>query len=689
MKNNGGGCKLCEAETIYHDSMCRKCASQTWNRAALKKIEMDFTSATEGNLEFFNLYASVYKTLWIKNSDLPVAKKFSKYLSKTPLPDIRSWEDIYKISTEVKIHYSGNSNHGCPFIRVGRVLESLGKIEPRSSSRVIRRNNLIEKIPMTIRPILLEFFNEVSLGHKSTSSALKILESVRQFFEFVGPQQIRVPQSEAERFINEKLKGYSSVHYTERVRSISRFYSWAKVKNLVETNPFDGMTHEQIIKNCPQCKKLKKFWISNNLCDDCYLDERHRLKLSGVTTGLKFEWDYNQYALELYLKYIHRYRVRKRHIDSAKLLISFLKHRELKPILSWTDVAKARAQFLKESNLRKVPAGGCVIEKISYVLQELGVLPIRKVDHGIYLKRFLETLDIKLLPLVKEYLDQLRRNRRTIQTRYGTARMIADYGQWLKTQNVTDLFLATRDLSHLYILSLETKDRSGVVRVCLGKFYRWCIFRKKAFINPFEGLEKAKLEPALEILCGGDIKKIEAFIKSPSSSPEQAFILCLIFYFNFTVKNIAYALVEITSEDRMKIILRRDEISYQCKRQKRHQIFSLPSEPQWVLDLEKRYLDLWRQRHKKIKQNFPTSPLVLRSDSRHGRNVRTLAIYEILADALESILGYKVPPALVRRTGAHIYTQQVGSSVLMSLGWSQDYAWDFVWRQRKLFRPQK
>jgi site-specific recombinase XerD len=691
MKNEILICQNCgELKKIYHNEQCRRCCSVQWNTRSLRKIAKDFKPASDYNKYLFRLYLKIFDKNYIKNSELPVAKKLAQYMSKVPVLEIKSWDDVHEISSQAKIHYANVPTQGCPFIRLGRILEQLKKIEARQSSRVMQRKNLFAQFrdPKT-KDIVQQFYDQIRDGHKATSSSLKVIKSVQIFFENIDAPWKAASKNDAQKFIEKKLKSYGSAHYTERVRSIARFYAWAKEKQIVKINPFENLVHDHLIKNCKSCEKRKPLWTSNEYCDLCYKNRQYQIKLKRICNEANFGSDYNQYLFDLYLKYIRRYLLRKCHLVATEKLISFLKQKGLRPILNWADVLEARRSFNKFSKITKVLRGGCPVEKVAYVLQELGVLPIRESDKLAQLKTMLEQIDPKISKLMKEYAQQLRKNNRSVGSQEGTIRMVHNFFEWLKTyQNCTDLFLVTEFMAQDYILSKKDKDRAGIQRLCLGKFYHWCVFKKKTLLNPFEKIEKIKMNTSLEICSGRDIKKLEKHIKSITTDPETAMILCLIFYFGFTVKDLTQASLEITPQDEMKIILREETLSYRKKKQKRSQIFLLPLRPDWLYSLKCRYLQIWRSRYQKIKQDFPTSPLFIRSDSRHGRNVRSLAILEILNEDLTSLFGYNIPPAVLRRTGAHIYSNQVGASVLTELGWSQDYAWDFVWKQRKLFTPK-
>lgn len=287
MKSDLQCCSECnERRKPYSRGTCRRCSSRRLNKNALRKIASEFKPASAYNDDIFKIYARIYEKLWIKNSDLPVAKKFALYLETRVIKEIKSWSDVYCLSDQAMIHYTSKKSQGCPFIRVGRELSKAGKIEHRKDIKIIRYRNLMEKFHLSLRSVMLEFYVEISVNHKTTSSSVKVLESVQVFCDFLDTNLIwKTTRADVDRFIESKLQEHGSAHYTERVRSLKRFFKWAQSKSFVSSNPFEGINHEKLIKKCDQCGRTSKFWTSNDLCDECYRDNNYRTNLVSLTAA--------------------------------------------------------------------------------------------------------------------------------------------------------------------------------------------------------------------------------------------------------------------------------------------------------------------------------------------------------------------------------------------------------------------
>ena len=290
--------------------------------------------------------------------------------------------------------------------------------------------------------------------------------------------------------------------------------------------------------------------------------------------------------------------------------------------------------------------------------------------------------------LIREYFYDLRRQKRSWRSLLVTFRMVHGFFLWQVERGVTDIFTTSEQDALDYILSTKNNDKSGVLRRVLDKFYRWSVYKKKTLFNPFATIPSIKLKPSLEICSNDVIRKLEKFIKKSTSDPEGALILCLIFYFGFIATDLAMANLEVREDFRITLH-RQSELTYGHKMHARDQVLSLPTEPAWLLNLQRRYFSLWQVRYNKIKKDFPLSPLLLRSDSRHSRHLRSLAVRDRVKTATVAAVGFEIPTSVIRRTGAHVYAAQVDAAILTQFGWSKDYSFDFVWRQRQLFTPKQ
>ena len=57
--------------------------------------------------------------------------------------------------------------------------------------------------------------------------------------------------------------------------------------------------------------------------------------------------------------------------------------------------------------------------------------------------------------------------------------------------------------------------------------------------------------------------------------------------------------------------------------------------------------------------------------------------------ATQEATGENIHLSVLRRTSGHIHSMRGEASILTTLGWSRDYATDFIWRQRRLYSSDK
>ena len=165
----------------YSGGFCRRCKTKQLNGHALQVIAKEFRPESDYNGELFKIFMSDFDGRHIKNADLPVAKKLAVYLAAHPVSEIKSWVDVYDISAKANIRYTNHASHGCPFARIGRVLERSCRIGRRQDARIVQFKNMLVGFPTEFRPFMTEFYQDISSSNKRTSSALKVLTSLQVF----------------------------------------------------------------------------------------------------------------------------------------------------------------------------------------------------------------------------------------------------------------------------------------------------------------------------------------------------------------------------------------------------------------------------------------------------------------------------------------------------------------------------
>ena len=684
-------CRKCEdSKRPIHSparGLCFYCYTQELNGKSLERIESSFTPASPYNQKLFSLYTTQIKKSYIKNSELPIARKWSEALSKEGLNPFRTWGEVLSLSEKLGIRHGSSKTRGCPVIKTARILAQLGELHPLCSDEEHKFKVVIDQFYDPLKTQVEAFRVEISARHMKMTSSVKILRAILQLSNFIPKEEkfwlIRIKT--AQDFLDQ-LPSNGVCDYSEHLKALTRFFNWGLTKGLTESNPFLGIEPKRLIRVCSICEKEKIFRTHDKLCHECNVDRKYGAKIEAENAIFTPKSTYNKSLYELYLKYINRFMLQTEHYRATLKLQKFLSEKEIPPLKTWTDVTLLSRRF---KEIHGQILGGCPIEKIGRMLQELSVLSIREEDPEIYLLREINVWKANEQSLAKRYVQVLRNQKRTVASARGTLTMIRAFNEWLESEGTgANLFTAQEMDARNYC------DKLGVTRVevhvrVLSKFYRWSTREKLTFINPFESIKTSKRIAALQICDDVQIREFEKFIKSKDSDPELALILALVLYWGFTAKNIAWATLDISDSNQLKIILHRESLSYRNKEHRRNQTLTLPISPKWLLDLQVRYAHVWQSKHESVRKNFPLRPLILHKQGLHNRPLRTLAIVKRFEKATLLACGYSVPMNIVRRTSGHIYSIQGDAAVLTEMGWSKDYSFDFMWRPRRLFTGKK
>jgi len=604
------------------------------------------------------------------------------------LPELRSWTEVRNLSERLSIRHGKSKTCGCPVMKTARILASLGELPPINSDGEIKFRPILAQFPEPLKSQVDAFRVEIGSRHMKSFSSIKILRGIARYYKFLAVKKnFWLSEVETAQGFLDQLPSMGVCDYSEHLNALKRFFNWGMSQGLAESNPFLRIAPKRLIRICAICKKEKIFRIHDTFCSECDVDRRYCAKIEVQKAIFIPKSPYNQMIYDLYLKYINRFMLQPKHYRATLKLQKFLSETEVSPFKSWTEVTLLSRQFKSvHGNTR----GGCPIEKIGRMLQELSVLSIREEDPEIYLLREISEWELRDRNLAKRYVRALRKQGRTVGSANYTLKIIRSFAEWLRQENrEAHLFTAQESMAIDYC-----EQKLGVARLevhigVLGKFYRWAMREKLTLINPVERIRPSKKKLSLQICDDRQIRQFEKFVKSKDSDPELALIMALVLYWGFTAKNIAWSTLEISEVGQLKIILHRESLSYRNKEYRRAQTLLLPMEPKWLFDLQKRYVRRWQTQYEAVRKNFPLRPLILHKQGLHNRPLRTLAIQKRFEKATHLATGMFVPMNVVRRTCGHIYSIQGDAAILAEMGWSKDYSFDFMWRPRLLFTGNK
>jgi|GEM_PF-4500586 len=680
-------CKTCldPQKKIYRETewLCRGCYTLRINQNAFRRIVADFRPASDYNCKLFALYAKKIGSSYIKNSELPVARRWACFLSLTPVKPFKSWLEVSALSQQLKIRHGNHKVRGCPVLNTARLLADGGDLPQVSEDADFQILQLMKKFSANDRMVMNEFKKEVLNNHLSFHSTIKVLRALHVYSKCLSDSETLLVNSEKSARSFFELNPNGVLETNEKLKIFNSFYKWALITGYANQNPFKNVVPDLLVRMCSACKKTVRFAASETLCNDCYVDSRYRSKINVLMKSFTPASPYNAKLMELYLKYIRRYRLKTDHHRTTKVFKNFLESEKIPTLKSWLDVALLSNRFLKSNQILQY---GCPIIKIGRVLQELGVLAVREEeDFDLYLKREIDEWRDFNRDLVTQYASYMKKSRRKSQSAVYALMILKSLSGWLnKNSGSPDLLLVTDVVARNYTEHLLSTGKYKInVDVC-SKFYRWARDRKLILANPFEGFHSPKRTSVIKICSDSDARKLYAFMKRKDSDPELALIVTLVFCFGFKARDLAWASTELNDSGVLKIILKDSAPSYGRKHPYREKILTLPSDPPWFMDLQRRYARAWRNRFAATVKDFPGQPLILNRQGRNNRPLRTLAIYKRFYKATLVATDRKIPLSLIRRTGAHFYAARGDASALSTMGWSKDYSFDFTWAPRHI-----
>lgn len=678
-----GNCRDCGKINARKSGLCPRCHLKNTAHESLNQLEDEFKPKTATNEFIFKKYLESLRARWVTYADAVVAAKLAEYLEQHSVDYLTSWKDVVRVSAQVGIHYK-TELRGCPILQVGRALEAEGLIVPLVSSKVIERSHSFNRMAEPIKSLARDYFENVA-GNLAADGTLDAINMISRWLQFLGTTPaLEAGQEDAIRFIATFPTG-SAVRTGEIAYRLKRFCDWLVENNHMQRNPFSEVSIPRSRRLCTSCQRVKVFVTASEICPQCRTDSRSRGELKVIAADGKNLPEYSRDLFELYIKYLHRYKMERRYIITAKQFLCFLQQKtDLSILQSWPDVATLSRESKSFSLFHggKRMWGGCPVKKIGRVLQELGVLPICEEAWGGDTERILKTFSPVFASVVREYLAFLKIKRRTGKLLMRVTETIKNFDDWLKLQKNPDIWLASEKMAEEYLLTIASPNNRYLIKLQIAKFYNWAKLERYTLLNPFASIKVRAASRRLKVCSPEQVKKLRAFIRSPKSDPELAIILALVFYWGLNCRDLTAATIEFENQQ-IKLILHRQPLSYGNKKYRRDQTQLLPAEPAWLRDLQKRFYKSWEEEFRGINANFPRRPLIVLKRQKHNRPVTTFTVRKLFYRATSEATGVRIPPNVVRRSGADLYSQQGATAILQRQGWSAAHAFKFTWLPRE------
>lgn len=685
MKAGSSICVWCKERPVVMTALCRRCYTKKINRRVLDRLEVAFKPLTENNKFIFTKYLESTRERLVTDADVALAGKFSLHLSLYAVKPLISWAAVLETSKSVGLHYVRNPPTGCPILQVGRKLQSLGLIPKLTDEKILERSHTFKALQEPLRSWVQEYFADIT-NTQPACYGLASIAIIRRWADFLSDKSFADSNEEdAQKFIA-LLPAHGLEQAGNLIRRMKAFYQWLIARSYININPFRSLEYPKVRRLCSKCKKQRSFLHQGDICGHCSSHARYLKELKTVEVQCGALPEYSRDIFKLFLKHVRRLHVQVSHKNEAWLFLKFLQSKnEITHLKSWSAVEAMSlelASFAKAS-APKLRRRGCAFLKAGVILQELGVLPIREEVYDLGVERRFVGLEKNVLAAFVRYAAMMREKRRNEKSVLAVISALRSLHDWLLLYPKVDLWSASEQMARDYLVFLGGGKMR--IRQPLDRFYRWAKLERYALANPFENIVIGTPRYSLKVCSPEQVAHLEKFVRSVRSNPESAMILMLIFYFGLKIKEMAYATIEFEDQN-IKIILHRTRLTYGNSRYNRDQVLVLPSGPPWLAALQKRFRSQWQEKFKIIRSDLPRQPLILDPRARHNRPMVTLSVRKIYYKSINAAVGLRVPPNVLRRAGADLFSQQGATGSLQCMGWYKAYAFNFTWMPRQFFR---
>lgn len=427
-------------------------------------------------------------------------------------------------------------------------------------------------------------------------------------------------------------------------------------------------------------------------CDTCCQKEATARKLGRIEKSFKPASEYNRQIFDLYLIYTKRNEITYNTCKQTQKLKDFLEKELIKPFLSWDQIIELEQKNPLGYSKEELKRENRPFRKIGYMLEELGVIGAKSDSSFVHFKNSLNYFDENLRPVLKEFIEELKKRKRSEATIIGYLDELRKLMEWIAENAPShSFFTLSSEIFLNYCEYLKKKYPSSQhaynTHHRLHLFYRWCCGRKKMLYNPMENIKIKKPLVRHTICSQFQFQKLLQYIKDPGTDPELAMMVSLVIFWAATARQLMHAQIDF-SEEGLKIIFRKELKTYRTPA-KRPQEFMLPQKPEWFLSFQKKFLLVWKERYARLKSTYPRKPLFMPYSLQHNRGVGRTWIASRIKEATMLATGEAIPLTVLRQTAAHLHLRGQDSSLLTALGWASNSALIYTWAPKTFFSPKK
>lgn len=674
-------CSKCKQRASkYKSGVCAICGQALAARKGFEKVVCNFRTPWKYNQYLFDLYVASRSRGKICFEQFAATRRLADILAKQQIPSFISWFDVYEFSEKVGLGKTpGNPRKKCPFVLIGRILQSQGLLEkiPKGYPMYL----CYRVVDPGCREYVRKYMNEILRPSHWPEVVLFRLSVIRDFALWLKSDLLMVTPNQTRGYLLEEATRFEAVAFGNRRAILCRFYQWAVSRKLCSVNPFESLDLSVLLKTCPRCKKQKLIPDAGTHCRMCANDEFCTNYIVGLRSRLERGPEYHRYLYDLYLIYISRYRVTHNSATESKKLVDLFTSVEIAPLLSWTDVNSA-AKIYRESIGNKLIRSGCPFAKIGRMLVELRCIPERTLDEDSQLDHVLKRLSPALCEVATEYARAMIKSGRRASSAHQVTLRLLYFENWLRKNHPNTSFFETNSkIASDFLRQVRSGSRDSH-HGTLRRFHRWCIHRQICHQNPFESIARAEPLHELSICSQEQIGDLLKFVKDPASDPSHAMMITLSLFWAFGSRELRFSTFDVES-DTIKIHVFQSALSYAHKWPTRADVFTVPRNPNWLFALQKRFLSQWTERFAHLDWTNRRKLLFPPPSGKYNRPTSRIIFSEQIAKATNAATGIPIPAKALRRTAGHLHVSGADASLLTQLGWADASAFRYTWVPRK------
>jgi len=243
-------CSSCQKDLVKFINtalfLCHECSTQNRLKKRLSKLEDHISLAqitVEYNQYLFRMYLQYINRYYLKYPILKQAEDLLIYLTENRIAPFTNWEKIYHESRLFGQQYRVVMGlTGCPFIKIGKMLNELEVLPPKSEDfsqyyiRVLKRFPL-EKLETIERFIV--FKKNKNILDKTIILRLEFLLYLQLWSTIDIYFLITVDIQNYYIFL--KDNGHSQYYISQSHSSLSEFFNWCKLEKIIFVNPCIGI----------------------------------------------------------------------------------------------------------------------------------------------------------------------------------------------------------------------------------------------------------------------------------------------------------------------------------------------------------------------------------------------------------------------------------------------------------------